>query len=329
VWFELLDGAGKAGVLAGRSRKAVLERAGFGSAHRQRPEGRFPAFFPRHLGFPRTALMDDGHFQSLLEFLRFSWSGYRKVRKGAKKRIVRHMQALGCREMSTYLARLAADAAVRSACEKCLTVPISRFFRDRRLWDTLQAQLPQWVGARPPGASYRVWSAGCARGEEAYSFKILWTLLASQASGMSAALELLGSDLNPDHLATARRGVYAAASLREMRPAERAAGLTMLRGGRHWVVRPAIRQGILWRVHDLRAGPPGGPYDLIFLRNSILTYLAQPGRSEAFAKVLGVLAPGGILVIGGHERLPLARETLRPIAGYRQAFQAPVDGAIN
>ncbi len=273
--------------------------------------------------------MDDGHFRCLLDFLGFSWSGYRKVRKGAKKRIARHMQALGCRQMSAYLACLAADAAARRACEECLTIPISRFFRDRRLWDTLLAQLPQWVAARPPGAAYRVWSAGCARGEETYSFKILWTLLASQAPGTTAALELLGSDLNPAHLAAARRGIYAAASLREMRPAERAAGLTMLPGGRRWVVRPAIRQGILWRVHDLRGGPLDGPYDLIFLRNTILTYLAEPLRSEAFAKLLGVLAPGGILVIGGHERLPLAREALRPIAGYPRAFRAPADDGIS
>jgi chemotaxis protein methyltransferase CheR len=114
-----------------------------------------------------------------------------------------------------------------------------------------------------------------------------------------------------------------------MRPAERAAGLTMLPGGRHWVVRPVIRQGIRWRVHDLRGGPLDGPYDLIFLRNTILTYLAEPLKSEAFAKLLGVLAPGGILVIGGHERLPLAREALRPIAGYPRAFRAPTDGAIS
>jgi chemotaxis methyl-accepting protein methylase len=273
--------------------------------------------------------MEDAHFNSLLEFLGFSWSGYRKVRKGAKKRVLRHMQDLGCRQMSAYLARLAADAALRRACERCLTVPISRFFRDRRLWDTLYAQLPQWVAARPPGDPYRVWSAGCARGEETYSFKILWTLMASQGCAITAALELLGSDLDPAHLAAARRGIYAAGSLREMRPAERAAGLTMLRGGRHWTVRPAIRQGILWRVHDLRTGPPGGPHDLIFLRNTILTYLAEPGRSEAFARVLDALVPGGILVIGGHERLPPARRALRPIAGYPRAFQAPVAGAIS
>jgi chemotaxis protein methyltransferase CheR len=273
--------------------------------------------------------MDDDHFQSLLAFLGFSWPGYRKVRKGAKKRVGRHMQELGCRQVSAYMACLAADPVVRSECEKRLAVPISRFFRDRRLWETLAAQLPRWVAARPPGSPFRVWSAGCARGEETYSFKILWCLLTSREPGIKAALELSGSDLHPGHLAAARRGIYAAGSIREMTPAQRAAGLTALRGGRHWAVRPAIKQGVVWRVHDLRTAPQGGPYHLIFLRNSLLTYIAEPLKSEALAKVIGVLAPCGILVIGSHEQLPPGQEGLHPLSGYRHAFQAPAEHAIS
>lgn len=257
-----------------------------------------------------------------MKFFGFSWTGYRKVRKGAKKRVARHMQELGCRQVAAYLGLLAADPALRDACEKRLAVSISRFFRDRRLWETLEAELPGIFLSRPCGIPCKVWSAGCARGEEPYSFKILWSLLASRHPGLPA-LVILATDLHPENLEAARRGIYPAGSIKEMNALQRAEGLTPLRGGRQWAVRPEIKQDIFWQEHNLRSAPPGGPYDLILLRNNILTYFDDPLKSEAFAKVIGALAPAGLLVIGTHEKLPPGYEAFRAFSGYRHAFWAP------
>ena len=107
--------------------------------------------------------MDDRHFRQLLDALGLSWSGFRKVRKGVKKRVARHMQQLGCRDMDAYVARLETDTIVRLECERLLSVSISRFFRDRRLWETLQGHiLPELATAFSTGI--RMWSAGCACG---------------------------------------------------------------------------------------------------------------------------------------------------------------------
>ena len=73
--------------------------------------------------------MDDRAFGRLLEFLGLSWPGYRRVRKGVKKRVGRHMQA--------YLEKLMQNKEVRRQCERLMCVSISRFFRDRRLWEAL------------------------------------------------------------------------------------------------------------------------------------------------------------------------------------------------
>jgi len=120
----------------------------------------------------RDAGMDDREFGRLLEFLGLSRQGYRKVRKGVKKRVGRHMRSLGCRSLQQYLKQLERRAEVRSQCALALAVPISRFFRDRVLWDILENRiLPELVEIGK--SSIKVWSAGCACGEEVYSLKIL------------------------------------------------------------------------------------------------------------------------------------------------------------
>ena len=117
--------------------------------------------------------MDDEQFRQLLDFFELSWSGYRKVRKGVKKRVNRHMQSLGCRRTSYYLQLLREQPTCRRDCEQLMTVSISRFFRDRQLWTFLESNfLPEIAaGTSEPVA---IWSAGCASGEEVYSFKIIW-----------------------------------------------------------------------------------------------------------------------------------------------------------
>ena len=85
--------------------------------------------------------MDDAQFRKLLEFLRYSRAGYRRVRKGVKKRIHRHMQQLGCRDITAYLNLLENQTDYRYECELLMTVSISRFFRDRRLWQMLESQI--------------------------------------------------------------------------------------------------------------------------------------------------------------------------------------------
>ena len=105
--------------------------------------------------------MEDGQFKRLPAELGYSYPGYRRVRKGVKKRIRRHMRALGCRDLSAYLDRLAASPPVREACIRRMAVPISRFMRDRAFWDTLRAEwLPELC--RSFGLHLKAWSAGTA-----------------------------------------------------------------------------------------------------------------------------------------------------------------------
>ncbi|GBC61002.1 chemotaxis protein CheR [Desulfonema ishimotonii] len=254
--------------------------------------------------------MDDRQFQKLLDQLDLSWKGYRKVRKGVKKRIARHMQAVGCRTPEAYLRELADNPAALKQCGLLMTVSISRFFRDRNLWRILREEgVPELIRRFPEKLD--VWSAGCASGEELHSFRILWEEL-SRTRGKLPALSLLGTDMNPDYLDRCRAGVYPRSNLREVPEELRLRYFDVRRGGRRCHLKPDLKEGIVWRRHDLFDAPPGPLFHIIFLRNNLLTYYLPHRQREAFAKIVATLAPCGILAIGSHECLPFTPERLIP-----------------
>jgi len=253
--------------------------------------------------------MDDRQFKRLLGELAYSFEGYRRVRKGVKKRIRRHMRDLACRDMTSYLERIAVSPQDREACIRRMAVPISRFMRDRLLWEALQGGWLSELHGRF-GPRLQAWSAGCACGEEAYSLMIA----AHEAPVSALQIDITATDLNPVCLAKARAGVYPASSLREMPPDLLSRYFSPLRRGRRYRIRPDLIDGITWCCRRTENPWPGYIYDLILMRNSVLTYYEAPQQTRVLAKVLGCLRPGGLLVIGLRERLSASLTDLVPVS---------------
>ncbi|MFP5212015.1 MAG: CheR family methyltransferase, partial [Acidobacteriota bacterium] len=185
--------------------------------------------------------MDDQSFYKILEFFNLSRRGYRKVRSGVKKRLSHHMQRLGSRSILEYLSALGDNPAERGAARELLTVSISRFFRDVRLWDVLGGCiLPEIVRGRT--SPVRVWSAGCASGEEPYGFRILWNRYGRLSGDPMPALELIATDVNPEVLERARIGLYPSSSLKEAHPSVLEDYFIPQENG--FLLRDDIRQGI-------------------------------------------------------------------------------------
>ena len=158
--------------------------------------------------------MDDHQFRQLLNRIGFSWRGYRRVRKGVKKRIRRHMKALGCQDFEAYLRALDNDKVLRAQCEVLMTVSISRFFRDRGFWEIFENQiLPEIIDRNRDRV--KVWFAGCACGEEVFSFTILWDRLQDRFQDLPD-LKLLATDMNLVYLERARLGLFSRSSLKEV-----------------------------------------------------------------------------------------------------------------
>jgi chemotaxis methyl-accepting protein methylase len=248
------------------------------------------------------ASMDDAQFHRLLDHFSLSWAGYRKVRKGVKKRLRRHMRRLGCWDVSEYLEKISKDPGVRDECERLLAVSISRFFRDRHLWAVIKNEILPVIVHKETGV-VRIWSAGCASGEEAYSFRIIWEEMKAAAERLPD-LEILATDMNPVCLNRAREGIYSQSSLRELGPELRFRYFKPIEGGQQYALKQRLKKHMTWKLHHLLSKPPGQGYHLILMRNSLLTYYGMELRMLTLSKVVKRLSPKGFFIIGSQEKLP-------------------------
>ena len=247
-------------------------------------------------------MLSDDEFRHLLKVLDRPWNGFRKVRKGVKKRVRRHMQAVGCTGMDAYLDLLRQHSEARAECQRCLTVTISRFFRDRMLWDHLHARvLPGLI--KRYNKRLRIWSAGCSTGEEPYTLAMVWEHLAASLPS-PPTLEILATDAEPGCVLRAETGRYPRSSFREMPEDFRERWFHKMHGGRWWQIEAYLRAHVRWRVHQLLEDPPKRRFQLIFLRNNLLTYYQGPAVTAAMERITASLTKGGVLVLGSHEQPP-------------------------
>jgi chemotaxis protein methyltransferase CheR len=246
--------------------------------------------------------------QQVLPQLGLRWPGFRKVRRQVCKRLARRRKALDLADLDAYRAYLAAHPEELAVVDALCRISISRFYRDRAVWDRLYATvLPERAAARRDG-TLRCWSAGCASGEEPYSLALCWHLdLAARCPGVT--LEILATDADARLLDRARAACYPSGCLKEL-PRDwlpRA----FERRDRVYCLRPALRAGVTLACQDLRRAMPDGPFDLILCRNLAFTYFDAAGQAAAARRLAQRLVPGGALVLGRRETLPDAVTALR------------------
>ena len=258
--------------------------------------------------------------QWALPRLDLHWPGFRKVRRQVCKRLKQRMRELGLNDYSAYRAYLEADSSEWRMFDACCHITISRFFRDRGIFDAVRRLVLPGIAARSEGEGRdaQIWSAGCASGEEPYTLKILWDVeVASKYPGVS--LSIIASDVDKTMLARAREGCFGPTSLHEL-------PLSLIeqafeRQGARYCVRPEHRVGIAFIEQDLRTGMPTAAFDLILCRFVAFTYFTVPLQRKVLAGMLERLRPQGYLVVGSHERLPGAVPELAALDTARQIFQ--------
>jgi len=258
--------------------------------------------------------------QWALPHLDLRWLGYRKVRRQVCRRIARRVTELQLHDLAAYGRRLEADPAEWQALDDCCRITISRFFRDRRVFETLRTRVLPDVAARAArqGREARIWSAGCASGEEPYTLKILWDLEIAR-SYRYVPLSLVATDIDAGMLARARQGIFEATSLREL--PSRFIGEAFDHTDNRYSVKPEYRRGIDFIVQDLRAQAATGPFDLVLCRYVAFTYFAEQLQRRTLQHILTQLLPGAYLVIGTHEQIPDREFGLTPLGDSPQIFQ--------
>lgn len=218
-------------------------------------------------------------------------------------------QALSLAGPAAYRQRLEEDPAEWGRLISHLTDKTTAFFRNPAQFEFLaQGLLPELARLRQERRLTLV-SAGCATGEEAYSLAII-----ARESGLlhkGWRLEVLGLDLNPEALQTARAGLYPAAALAGLSRA-RIRRWFRLRGERA-EVREEIKALVSWARVNLAAGEEGLPPDLwgradvVLLKNVLLDLTPLAGKRAA-QTLIRLLAPGGAALTGPVEGLPFAAD---------------------
>jgi chemotaxis protein methyltransferase CheR len=255
------------------------------------------------------------------------WKGLSSFRRTVKKRLVRRLTQLGLGTLDAYRARLEADPSEWARLDAMCRITISRLYRDRAVYEELGTEiLPSCARAaiREGRHTVRVWSAGCASGEEPYSVAIVWRVdVAPAYPGMD--LELIATDAGAEVLARARRATYGEGSLRELDARLREAAFTPAPGSL-FAVRPELRAGITFVCQDLRQAMPDGPFDVVLCRNVLLTYVDEAKHRALVEQLVARIVPGGALVVGSRETMPAGIAGLE--ARLPGVFSVPLDGSI-
>jgi chemotaxis protein methyltransferase CheR len=217
-----------------------------------------------------------------------------------RRRISVRMRVKGASSFQQYSEILDSDPLEYERLIATLTINVSKFFRNPEIYATIAAKiLPEIAG--PAAPVVRIWSAGCASGEEAYSLAVLCDQHAKAQDTASSRFEIIGTDVDANAITSARRARYAEAAFSETTPAVREMYFPISDGLRG--PSPEIRSLVSFQRGDLLdIGRPAARVSLIVCRNVII-YFTRPAQEWLFQRFHEVLLPGGFLVLGKVETL--------------------------
>lgn len=222
-----------------------------------------------------------------------------------RTRLARRLRSLRLPSFAAYCAYLdGPDGADEiGMLVSALTTNVSHFFRESHHFETLrETVLPPLVERARQGGRVRIWSAGCANGQEPYS---LVMTLVEAGMPLDRDVRVLATDIDPNVIGFAREGLYPETMLSGLPEPQRAQYFEPVPGPREtsWRVGAALRDAVQFRVLNLLdSWPMRGKFDVIFCRNVVIYFDAET-QDRLWHRFSDQLAPGGWLFIGHSERL--------------------------
>ncbi|MGH2517870.1 MAG: CheR family methyltransferase [Ktedonobacterales bacterium] len=237
------------------------------------------------------------------------------------RRLQRRMAATGSGQLSDYRRYLATHPEEYQRLVASFLINVTEFFRDPELFAALREQvLPDLIAhAREEGDELRIWSAGCATGEEAYSLAIL----VAEALRVDEAFEqppvqIFATDLDAEAVTFARRGIYPAASLAGLDGELRDRYFTRIDGS--YEVSKRLRGMVVFGQHDLGQRAPFPRIDLVLCRN-VLIYFTPELQQRALRLFAFALRDGGYLALGKAEGISRLTGFFTPVHDHLKLFR--------
>jgi two-component system CheB/CheR fusion protein len=261
----------------------------------------------------------DQEFEGLLAFIRdergFDFTGYK--RPSLQRRIAKRMQDVGVEGFAAYNELLSGDGDEFARLLDTILINVTSFFRDEVAWDYLEQEiLPTLLEVKDAGESIRVWSTGCASGEEAYTL----AMVLAEALGEKTfrnRVKIYATDVDEDALTQGRHATYDAKAVESVPEGLREKYFEPINSS--YFFRGDIRRCVIFGRHDLIRDPPISRVDLLVSRNTLM-YFDGETQEQILRSFHFALRDHGVLFLGKAEAIANRSQLFTPIDLRRRVF---------
>jgi two-component system CheB/CheR fusion protein len=276
----------------------------------------------------RQAEARDPSFERLLDYLKetrsFDFTGYKRA--SLMRRVMHQMRQVGIDSFDEYYDYLQVHPDEFTALFNTILINVTSFFRDEEAWQYLSTTaLPQLLEGLGPNDPIRVWSAGCATGEEAYSLAMA-LVEAIGAQEFRQRVKIYATDVDEDALAVARQATYAEKDMRALPEGFSEKYFEHMAG--RYAFRKDLRRNVIFGRNDLVQDAPISRIDLLSCRNALMYFNAET-QARIVSRLGFALKPDGILFLGKAEMLLNHTATFEPMDLKRRFFRKAVHGSAD
>jgi two-component system CheB/CheR fusion protein len=273
-----------------------------------------------------TQPLDPAGLGPLLEFVKdtrgFDFTGYK--RSSIQRRVAKRMSEIGVETYDDYVDYLQLHADEFAQLFNTLLINVTSFFRDAPMWEYLASEVvPQLIAARPPDSPLRIWSAGCASGEEAYTIAMVLARVLGE-DAFRERVKIYATDVDEEALDTARMAAYAPRQVEDV-PRE-ALDRFFERTDQRYVFRKDLRRSVIFGRNDLVQDAPISRIDLLVCRNTLMYFTADT-QSQILRRFHFGLDEEGVLLLGKSEMLITHADLFTPIDLKRRVFRKVIKPA--
>jgi two-component system CheB/CheR fusion protein len=269
----------------------------------------------------------DDAFEALLSYLKesrgFDFTGYKRT--SLMRRVRRRMSQIGIEDFGEYIDLLQVNSEEFAALFNTILINVTAFFRDPDAWEFIRGEVvPMLLAERGPEAPIRIWSAGCASGEEAYSLAIVL----AEALGpeqFRQRVKIYATDVDDEALGEARHASYDPADVGGL-PPELLEKYFEQQNGRY-LFRQDLRRSVIFGRNDLVQDAPISRIDLLVCRNTLMYFNAET-QTKILNRFHFALAPRGLLFLGRAEMLLSHARIFDPFDLKRRVFRK-TSGAVS
>ena len=263
---------------------------------------------------------DAAFFNQILEHLRqtrgFDFTAYK--RSSLMRRVMKRMQAINVTNFEQYLDYLQVHQEEFGALFNTILINVTSFFRDAEVWAFVTNELvPSLLKSRPDNEPLRVWSAGCASGQEAYTIAMI---LAEHIGldGLRDRVKIYATDVDEEALTEARHAGYSERQLADV--SQHLLAKYFDRVGGQLSFNRELRRSVIFGRHDLVLDAPISRVDLLLCRNTLM-YFNADAQTRILARFYFSVNPGGYLLLGRAEMLFSHASLFTPVDLKRRIFK--------